>query len=222
MSSQDSNAPAPVEAPVEHFRLDYKPSDYTIPSTCLSFQLDDVETIVVSTSQVHRQSSNSSADLVLDGEKVTLLGAKVNSVPLTAEDYTIHTDKLVIKGTSLSSRLSGQADFELEITVQINPSTNTALCGLYKSNTMLCTQCEAMGFRKITYWLDRPDVLTKFKVRLEAEKERFPLLLSNGNPVVTSESVEGKPSRHFAVWDDPFPKPSYLFAVVAGNPSYTC
>ena len=106
------------------------------------------------------------------------------------------------------------AEFELTITTECNPDANTALSGLYRSNGVYCTQCEAEGFRRITYFLDRPDVLATYQVRVEADRDAVPVLLANGNPVETGEADNG---RHFAVWQDPWPKPAYLFALVAGD-----
>ncbi len=104
--------------------------------------------------------------------------------------------------------------FRLQTRVRVHPSRNTALEGLYLSGDMLCTQCEAEGFRRITYFLDRPDVMARYSTRIAADKARYPVLLSNGNPVESRDLDDG---RHLARWEDPFPKPSYLFALVAGD-----
>src|SRR5206468_4173392 len=123
------------------------------------------------------------------------------------------TDNWTIDGGDLLLELPGNRH-EIGIDTENSPAANTKLMGLYASNGMLCTQCEAQGFRRITYFPDRPDVLSKYRVRMEADAQRFPVLLSNGNRVAHGEAANG---RHWAEWDDPFPKPCYLFALVAGN-----
>jgi aminopeptidase N len=124
-----------------------------------------------------------------------------------------HVNGLEDRSSSFWSSPSNSV-FSLSLVVESNPSTNTALSGLYKSDDMLCTQCEAMGFRRITFHLDRPDVLSVYSVRLEADKGLYPILLSNGN-CIQKEDLPN--NRHVSVWHDPFPKPSYLFAIVAGD-----
>ncbi|RLV60036.1 aminopeptidase N [Parashewanella curva] len=181
---------------------DYQQSDFTINHLSLDFQLNIPTTKVVAISQVERQSKQAT-ELVLDGEDLDLVSVKVNSQPAS---HQVKDKQLYI-----------QADldnFELEIITHIKPAENTALEGLYMSDGAYCTQCEAEGFRRITYYLDRPDVLAKFDVRVEADKTEFPFLLSNGNLISSGDAVNG---RHFATWQDPFPKPSYLFALVAGD-----
>ena len=125
---------------------------------------------------------------------------------LDASEYSVEGDELTIHAPP--------ARFELRTRVLIHPETNTALSGLYRSSGNFCTQCEAMGFRRITYFLDRPDVMARYRVSIEAEKERYPVLLSNGNRVGEADLPGG---RHRVEWEDPFPKPSYLFALVAGD-----
>jgi aminopeptidase N len=208
---------APGAPPKEFFRKDYKPSDFSIPDIYLSFDLSAEETIVTTTSKIV-PSSLSTANLVLDGEadSVTLLSPpKIDGVELPASSFEVTGEgKLSISAAALPS---GSKPFSLETRVKLCPAKNLALSGLYSSGSnLLCTQCEAMGFRRITYHLDRPDVLTKYKVRLEADKATFPLLLSNGNQLESGD-VAGSPGRHFSLWEDPFPKPSYLFALVAGD-----
>lgn len=147
-------------------------------------------------------------DLVLDCEDIQLRGIKVNGVETS--EYTYDNDKLTIP-----SRLLPQTKhFQLETLCALNPSSNLQLSGLYKSSGMYCTQCEAEGFRRITPFWDRPDMMTKYTVRLEAEKEKYPVLLSNGNKV---ESGQVDDLVHYAIWEDPHNKPSYLFALVAGD-----
>jgi len=142
---------------------------------------------------------------------------QVNGQPLpwdgTAFVLTAESDLLVL-GKAIEAASGGKGDFTLQTKVLIKPEANFELSGFYKSGSAYCTQCEAEGFRRITYYLDRPDVMARFKVRIEADKTELPLLLSNGNKVATGELAGG---RHFAEWEDPFPKPSYLFAVVAGD-----
>lgn len=193
--------------PIEYFRKDYLTPDFIIPDTFLSFKLSATETIVTTTSKVHRKASGP-ADLILDGEDIKLLDVKINGVSISA--YTIANGKLSISKDALPA-----TEFELQTVVQLNPSENLALSGLYASGKMLCTQCEAMGFRRITYFLDRPDVLTKYKVRLEGNKASYPILLSNGNLIDQGEDPAS--GTHWTLWEDPFPKPSYLFALVAGD-----
>jgi aminopeptidase N len=144
--------------------------------------------------------------LVLDGEALQLRAIAVDGRPLPADEYTATPLRLEI--------FTVPAAFTLTTTVEIHPETNTELNGLYRSSGNFCTQCEADGFRKITYFLDRPDVMARYSVHVEADKTRYPVLLSNGNRVETGDLADG---RHYARWDDPFPKPSYLFALVAGD-----
>jgi aminopeptidase N len=127
---------------------------------------------------------------------------------LTGEDYFQTPNQLILYQPP-------QRPFMLEIVTQINPSTNTQLMGLYRSGSAYCTQCEAEGFRRMTYFLDRPDILTIYRVRMEADRAEAPILLSNGNPIETG--VIAGSDRHYAIWHDPHPKPSYLFALVAGD-----
>eukprot|EP01036_Dinobryon_divergens_P038520 gene38520-50588_t len=196
------------EVPVEILRSDYKPCDYTVSDIFLSFQLDSSSTVVTSESKVLRKGPAHS-DLILDGEELELLSVKVNGMALNSDKYEVTPTTLKIFGTALPSE-----DFDLELSVKISPVKNLALSGLYSSGAMLCTQCEAMGFRRITYHMDRPDVLSRYKVRLEGDEQAFPCLLSNGNKIDSGKSANGK---HWALWEDPFLKPSYLFALVAGD-----
>jgi aminopeptidase N len=146
---------------------------------------------------------------------IYLLISQVLSSP---EQYKVVGDKLHVFGATIASLVAaGETSFKLENIVKVKPEKNLALSGLYKESAtdLLCTQCEASGFRRIAFHYDRPDVLSTYTVRLEAEKAAFPLLLSNGN-MVESGDVAGT-TRHWAIWEDPFPKPSYLFALVAGD-----
>ncbi len=186
---------------------DYRPSDYLIETVDLDFALSPDRTLVAAT-LVMRRASTAAADapLILDGEEIDLLSVGLDGEPLAPSQYEAADNKLTIRDLP--------ASFTLTIKNTCAPAANTALSGLYLSNDMFCTQCEAEGFRRITYYLDRPDILAKFTVRMEAEKAAFPVLLSNGNQIEKGDLSEG---RHFARWADPFPKPAYLFALVAGD-----
>ncbi len=192
------------------FRLeDYRPSDYLIPRTRLAFNLSPERTVVVSDLEIARRKGvDKSAPLILDGDGLVLRRVAIDGAPLAEAQYQATPDQLVI----LAPPASGT--FQLSIETEINPSANLALMGLFRSSGVYCTQCEAEGFRRITYFLDRPDILSVYTVRIEASLAEAPLLLSNGN---LDESGKLDDGRHFAVWSDPFPKPSYLFALVAGD-----
>ncbi len=184
---------------------DYRPPAWTVPAIELSFDLDDRLTHVTSRLTVERNGAHHDP-LVLDGEGLRLVSLKVDGRTMGVGDYVYADDRLTLA-------LSGRRHV-VESVVEISPMANTQLMGLYASGGILCTQCEAEGFRRITFFPDRPDVLSRFKVRMEADKARYPVLLSNGNRVAAGE---GKGGRHWAQWEDPFPKPSYLFALVAGD-----
>ena len=191
---------------------DYKAPDFLIDKIYLDVSLYEEETIVVSRLSVRRNadSLNPTAALVLNGEELTLLELRLQGTELSNADYEVNDKSLTIG--------SVPDVFELESKVSIKPHENTSLEGLYKSSNKFCTQCEAEGFRKITWFLDRPDVLSSFTTRIEAEKERYPVLLSNGNKIDSGSCIEpDKEGRHWVIWQDPFLKPSYLFALVAGN-----
>jgi aminopeptidase N len=192
------------------FRIeDYRPSDYAIPTTSLTVVLSPDKTLVTAELLVSRQAPDGrEVPLVLDGDGLLLRGVSIDGRPLGESEYAATPDLLTIHNPP-----SGQS-FSLSIQTEIAPAGNTALMGLYRSNGVYCTQCEAEGFRRITYFLDRPDILSVYTVRIEADRGEAPLLLSNGNPVESGDLGGG---RHFAVWFDPFPKPSYLFALVAGD-----
>lgn len=189
-------------------RSDYQPPPYLIDSVNLTFLLSKQNTEVLSVAAYRRNETNGGAakNLELHGDNLTLLSISIDDRQLTPEEYSLTEDGLCI--------FSPPEQFSLEMRTLINPEQNTALSGLYCSSGNYCTQCEAEGFRRIIYYLDRPDILTEFTVRIEADKEECPVLLANGNLVDEGELKEGK---HFAVWHDPFPKPSYLFALVAGR-----
>ncbi|MEO9874947.1 MAG: aminopeptidase N, partial [Anderseniella sp.] len=188
---------------------DYKPSDYLIDHVSLDVALEPAATRVVSVLKMRPNPASKTvrAPLRLDGEALELKSVAINGEAIGANRFTVSADQLVIDDVP-------EGPFELTIETQCNPDANTALSGLYRSNEVYCTQCEAEGFRRITYFLDRPDVLATYRVRIEADRDSVPVLLANGNPVETGELADG---RHFAVWQDPWPKPAYLFALVAGD-----
>ncbi|MGE0829269.1 MAG: aminopeptidase N [Hyphomonadaceae bacterium] len=182
---------------------DYRPPAYAIEAISLTFALDPHATIVRAQSRVRRTGAE--APLRLHGERLTMQRIAIDGAELPEAAYALEPGKLIIHNPP--------ATFTLEIETKLDPANNTALEGLYMSGGRFCTQCEAEGFRTITYFLDRPDVMARYDVRIEADKS-FPTLLSNGNPIETGDLPNG---RHYAVWQDPFPKPSYLFALVAGD-----
>ncbi|CAH8192798.1 aminopeptidase N [Vibrio aestuarianus] len=191
-----------AHTPQAKYRKDYQAPSHGITELELTFDLFDSSTLVTAVSQV--QQKNESNQLLLDGEGLELKSLKVNGVEW-------HDFQLLETGLSISSL---PQQFELEIITQINPEANTALEGLYKSGGAFCTQCEAEGFRRITYYLDRPDVLAKYTTTVIADKLQYPYLLSNGNRIDQGDLSEG---RHWVKWQDPHPKPAYLFALVAGD-----
>ncbi|WP_413465240.1 aminopeptidase N [Plesiomonas shigelloides] len=189
--------------PQAKYRKDYRAPDYTITDVALDFDLSADDTVVTAVSHLVRQGEHVQP-LVLNGEGLTLVSVAVNGQPVT--DYQQDSHSLTINGLP--------AECELTIITRFSPAKNTALSGLYQSGEALCTQCEAEGFRRITYFLDRPDVLARYQTKITADKARYPYLLSNGNRVARGELADG---RHWMQWSDPFPKPSYLFALVAGD-----
>lgn len=193
---------APAAPPVAIRREDYRAPDWLVPEVALEFDLDAVKTTVRATLSVTRNGAHD-RPLVLDGDGLTPVTVTVDGVPA---DWRMDSGKLIIA-------LSGAAH-SIETVVEISPIANTTLMGLYSSSGMLCTQCEAEGFRRITFFPDRPDVLSRYHVRMTADKAAYPVLLANGDPVESGDLPGGK---HFAEWNDPFFKPSYLFALVAGN-----
>jgi aminopeptidase N len=183
----------------------YRAPDYRISEIALDFVLDAEATRVTATSKVAR-SGEAGAALVLNGEQMKLISVAIDGKTLAASAYTLDDETLTL--ANLPDK------FTLEIVTQLAPAKNTSLEGLYTARGIYCTQCEAEGFRRITYFLDRPDVLAVYTTRIEADKAALPVLLSNGNRIDSGELSGG---RHFAVWHDPFPKPCYLFALVAGD-----
>ena len=188
---------------------DYKVSPFVLEKTDLVFDLGDEQTRVTATLSVKRNplSDETTADLVLNGsEGLDLQSVQIDGRALGQGDYRRDSESLTIFGVPSSAEITTQ--------VLIQPQLNTTMMGLYRSRTMYCTQCEAEGFRDITYYLDRPDVMSEFTTQVIAEKAKYPILLSNGNPIARGDLDGG---RHFVTWHDPFKKPAYLFALVAGT-----
>ncbi len=194
-----------VDGPNTTFLADYKPAPFAIDRVTLDIDLIPDATRVTSRLTI-RRTDPATQDLTLDGVGLILKAISINGEALGAERYTLTDRTLTVHGVPDA--------FELTTEAQIDPQANTSLEGLYMSGGIFCTQCEAEGYRKITWHLDRPDVLSVYSVRLTADKEAFPVLLSNGNP---GEEGESGDARHWAEWHDPHPKPAYLFAIVAGD-----
>ncbi|QXO18765.1 aminopeptidase N [Vibrio ostreae] len=191
-----------AQNPQAKYRTDYKEPSHTITDIALTFDLHDTATTVSAVSQVKQMGQTTT--LTLDGEGLELKALQVNGADW--QDYTLLEAGLEIR--------SLPAECELTIVTLINPEANSALEGLYKSGGAFCTQCEAEGFRRITYYLDRPDVLAKYTTTVIADQAQYPFLLSNGNKIAEGSSDNG---RHWVKWQDPHPKPAYLFALVAGD-----
>ena len=198
MKTDASNPPQTI------YLKDYTPAPFLAQKMALSFQLFEEKIMVTSTVDYLKNPAGQRNNLVLNGDHQTVTAVLLNGQAFS--DYTIENGKMTIA--------NAPGAFTLSITSEIDPANNTALEGLYKSQGNYCTQCEAEGFRRITFFQDRPDVLSVFSVRIEADKSLYPVLLSNGN-LVAEGDLEG--GRHFTEWFDPFPKPCYLFALVAGN-----
>lgn len=189
---------------------DYTPPAYRVAAIHLTFELGEEATVVTAVAQYQRsQGVAADTPLVLDGEEVELLGLKLDGQPLAATAYQVDATSLTVPAVPET--------FTLEVTTRLYPQRNTALEGLYRSGGKFCTQCEAQGFRKITYYPDRPDVLAVFTTEIYADKQHYPVLLANGNLVAHGDLPDG---RHWVRWHDPFPKPCYLFALVAGDLQY--
>src|ERR1700739_3668576 len=187
---------------------DYRPPDWLIETVELDVSLDPTATRVRAKLKLKPNPAVASAPLVLDGEDLNLISLKIDGKPLPTDDFIATPDRLTIAQAP-------NRPFDLEIETVVAPTGNSQLMGLYRAGATYCTQCEAEGFRRITYFLDRPDVMAVYTTRIEADKNEAPVLLANGNPVAHGD-VPGT-ARHFAVWHDPFPKPSYLFAMVGGD-----
>ena len=189
--------------------VDYQPPAYQIVDTKLVIDLDFSETRINARHRVRRRQDNPQQPMLLDMDFLELGKITIDGTPLTAQQYRIDEHRL--------SLFDVPEEFDLVIENTIRPDQNTALSGLYKSGELLCTQCEAEGFRRITPAIDRPDNLGCYTVTLRADQKTFPLLLCNGNLVDEGPVDEGADGRHYATWHDPFPKPTYLFAIVAGD-----
>ena len=186
---------------------DYKPNHYTVDHIALEVDIFDHETIITSTLQMSvNPSSSEKTPVTLTGENMELLELKLNGKVLSSSEYQLSDSELSFE--------TSESSFEVVTKVKIDPANNKALEGFYASGEQLCTQCEPEGFRKITYFLDRPDVMAKYKTKMIADKKKYPHLLSNGNRIGEGDLPNG---RHWVEWEDPFKKPSYLFAMVAGD-----
>ncbi|MGE3691283.1 MAG: aminopeptidase N [Novosphingobium sp.] len=200
-----ARTPEMAAPPVTIYREDYRPPEWLVSEVALDFALGLDETRVRSTLSVKRNPAGSGASAIrLNGDGIAALAVEVDGKAVN--DWRKEGDDLVIE-------LPGD-EHEVSIETLINPAANSQLMGLYASNGMLCTQCEAEGFRRITFFPDRPDVLSTYRVRMEGDKTRFPVLLSNGDCTASGEGANG---AHWAEWRDPWPKPCYLFALVAGQ-----
>lgn len=197
----------PTQQPTTIFLKDYQVPDYLIKTTDLRFEIQDGETLVSAMLQLYRNPAAISAvtQLILHGADLELVSIAIDGRLLESSEYAFGEESLTVFNTP--------EEFSLITITKIKPETNTSLEGLYKSRTMYCTQCEAEGFRKITYYLDRPDVMSEFTTTVVADK-KFPVLLSNGNLIASGDLGN---NRHYATWHDPFKKPAYLFALVAGD-----
>ena len=202
--AEDSAASSPRTV----YLRDYRPPAYLVDEVALRFELEPAQTRVFSRLLVKHNPGHTSAGepMALDGQDLELASVRVNGQLLGDDQYRLEDEQLLLPAPADGS--------VIEIETLIAPDRNTALEGLYVSSDMFCTQCEAEGFRRITYFPDRPDVMARFTTTLVADRHRYPVLLSNGNPVDSGELQDG---RHWVTWNDPFPKPSYLFALVAGN-----
>lgn len=188
------------------YRKDYKTPDFTVTDIYLDVQLDPQHTVVTATTKF-KQLNSDCTTLRLDGHSFQFASIKFNG-----EDFTAY--KQDSEGLTLDLSGKSAVEFCLEIVTYLVPEKNTSLQGLYQSGDGICTQCEAEGFRQITYMLDRPDVLARYTTKITADKSKYPYLLSNGNRIAQGDLEDG---RHWVEWQDPFPKPSYLFALVAGD-----
>ena len=194
---------------------DYSPPPFTIETTDLHFDLYEDHASVVAKLLFKCNGGSDVTSLRLHGQVLTLEKVFINGQQLNSDQYSQDDESLTIP--ALDSLLGETfEEFQFECHTRIEPQNNTALEGLYKSKKMFCTQCEAEGFRRITYYLDRPDVMSVFTTTVAADKAKYPVLLSNGNNIASGD-VDGAPDRHWVTWEDPFKKPSYLFALVAGD-----
>ena len=195
-----------TDTPQTIYRQDYTPPSYLVDTVELGFDLDPLRTIVSSRLTMRRNPASAQREVELYGDKLNLVAIRMNGAVLPKRAYRIDGNLLRIP--------NAPETVTLEIETLCAPEQNTSLSGLYRSNGNFFTQCEAEGFRSITYFPDRPDVMATYTVMLRANKEQYPVLLSNGNLVEEGDLPDG---RHYAKWEDPFKKPSYLFALVAAK-----
>jgi len=197
-----------TELPIPVLLADYNQSDFLIDDVFLDIKLGETSTEVVAKLQIRRNptAAHPHAALVLNGEQLKTQWVALDGNKLDSEKYTVTKNELVIS--------EPPENFILETSVIIKPQKNTQLEGIYKSNGIFCSQCEAEGFRRITWYLDRPDILARYRTKITGNKKKYPVLLSNGNCTDTKTFKNG---THSALWEDPYPKPSYLFALVAGD-----
>ncbi|MEM7618522.1 MAG: aminopeptidase N, partial [Pseudomonadota bacterium] len=192
-----------TDTPQTIYLKDYKPTPYKISHVDMTFDIFEGETTVTTKSQFTK-NSDGDEDIFLNGEKLELISCRLDGAEISPKTSS----------TGITIPAPGKEVFTLEIVTKIKPEENTALEGLYCSNGTYCTQCEAEGFRKITYFYDRPDVMSTYRVQVIGDQKQCPVLLSNGNLIEEGEAGGG---RHYTIWDDPTPKPCYLFALVAGD-----
>ena len=191
----------------EYIKLDdYKLFDYEIPNIFLDFIIEE-ERVIVKTELKLIKKNTKTNTLILDGLEILVKKIYLDESLLEEKYYSIQKKRLLIHSIHNET-------FTLKIEGTIKPKDNVSLLGMYESNGIITTQCEAEGFRRISYHADRPDILSRYKVRIEANKEDYPVLLSNGNLIKTNDLTD---KRHEVIWEDPYPKPSYLFALVAGK-----
>ncbi|HSO46456.1 MAG TPA: aminopeptidase N, partial [Rhizobiaceae bacterium] len=188
---------------------DYRKPPYRVTKADLTFRLDPTDTRITATLEIERDRGTKAGEpLQLDGDELSFVSMSVDGEPVGGNGVTVSPQQLVLHA------VPRKKTFTVTIETTVNPEANTKLMGLYRSGGNFCTQCEAEGFRRITYFTDRPDVLAVYTTRIEADEKSSPVLLGNGNCIETGK-LEG--GRHYAVWHDPHPKPSYLFALVAGS-----
>ncbi len=200
-----------TQTPQTIFLKDYRPPQFFIDTADLHIDLGEEWTTVKARLKCRRNtaSTENTKNLVLDGQKMELQNVRLDNVELIQEQFQVDDSHLTIPDVPET--------FVLETKVRIQPQNNTAHEGLYKSSKLFCTQCESEGFRNITYFLDRPDVMSLYSTTISADPQLYPVLLSNGNLTDSGKFSDG---RHRVKWEDPFPKPAYLFALVAGNLLY--